>query len=277
MRRGIRVDRRAERTEVPDVLREPILPLPPMSPLEELDVLLALIASDGAGSQEVAFDWMARQRLSAVTGAVRFVRVAATLEDVAAVLLGRPGRFSPTSGEFWLIRGLDSALSALEVRSLTGEGPDAAHLMSLWRELTGRLPHAPRAAWRDREPIDAIPGVDYPSPVLLEDLLGRFRAADCYLDEPSWFQTLHPVRQACRIFARSARLAPFPQHNLLMAWLAACAWLRARAYPLLVLDPCDQRLVLRHVLADPAEGPVEWEERLVVQVRQRAGPFLRQP
>lgn len=257
--------------------QQPILPLPPMTPLEELDVLLALMASQGGNAHEVAFDWMGRQRLAAVTGAVRFVRIAATLEDVAAVLLGRPGRFAPSANEYWFIRGIDGALGLLEGRSVRGIGPDRVHLMELWRELTGRLPNAPQAAWRDREPVDAIPGVEYPAPELLEFLLERFHQEGGYLDEPAWFQGLHPVRQAWRIFVRCARLAPFPQHNLLMAWLAACAWLRARSYPLLVLDPSDQRLVLRHVLADPREGPVEWEERLLAQVRHRAAPFLRTP
>jgi hypothetical protein len=121
-------------------------------------------------------------------------------------------------------------------------------------------------ALRSDPPWDGVLYVPHPAPGELPALLDTFDAGHSYRDHPAVFASLHPVRQSFRVLWRFARLAPFPDLNLPMAWLAMCGHLLGKGYPLLVPEPSDRELVLRLVSGPPPLRMTRWEARLLATV-----------
>ena len=64
-----------------------------------------------------------------------------------------------------------------------------------------------------------------------------------------------------------SRLAPFPDFNLLFAWLAMNAFLLAKGYPTLLPERGDRALLARIAIAPPPRRIVQFESRLLDAAR----------
>ena len=172
-------------------------------------------------------------------------------DDARDVLAGRPGRLSPITQEHRMLRGLQECLRIVRQRAAEGAAPDGWFLVELFKTMTAELPRFRNNELRRGPPWDALLYVHYPSPEQLRSLLDTFDLAHCYRDLPPIFGALHPVRQGFRIFWRFARIAPFPDFNVLMAWFGMNAWLQAKGYPLVAADGGDQQMIPRMVGGPP--------------------------
>lgn len=190
--------------------------------------------------------------------------------DAAAVLAGRPGRLSPITQEHRLLRGLADCLQRIRQRAADGRAPDGWFLVELFRVMTAELPRFRNSDLRRGPPWDALLYVDYPAPEQLRVALDQFDADRCYRDTPMLFQGLHPVRQGFRILWRFARLAPFSDFNLVVAWLGMNAWLQAKGFPLLAAEQGDQQLLGRMVSGPPPSRFLPLEARVLQSLGEAA-------
>jgi hypothetical protein len=196
------------------------------------------------------------------------------VDDLAAqaVLHGGHGPLSPVNQEYRLIKGLHAGLQRVRERA-AGAPPDGWFAVEVWKLITAELPRFRNNELRRGPPWDAVLYLDYPAVDQLPFLLDTFDLAHCFRDQPPAFLPLHPVRQGFRILWRFARIAPFPDFNLLLGWVLMAAWLQWHGYPLLAPEPPDQVLLSRLLSGPPPTRVVQLERRLltVVEQLQRAG------
>lgn len=184
-------------------------------------------------------------------------------QDALDVLFDRQGRLSAITQEHRILRGLRECLRLVRGRAAAGLDPDGAFLVELFRTMTARLPRFANNDIRRGPPWDAQIYVNYPPAEHLRGLLESFDATRCYRDVPLVFHSLHPVRQGFRLLWRFARIAPFPDFNVVIGWLGMNAWLQARGYPLLPAAPGDQELVSKLLSGPPPSKVLQFEARLL--------------
>jgi hypothetical protein len=192
--------------------------------------------------------------------------IAMTGDDAAAILGGETGRYRPDDQEARLVVGLRRALRRVEEQALQGRLPDGWFLVELFRMLVGELPRFRDNTLRVDLPWDSVLYVPYPPAGEVRALLDTFDAAHAFRDFPSLFESLHPVRQSFRILWRFARIAPFPDFNLLMGLVAMNAWLLARGYPIISPDRGDRSMLGRLLAGPPPKRIVRFEARLLAAV-----------
>lgn len=208
-----------------------------------------------------------------VAGVLRLRGFVVTDEDAVHALAGTPGRLSAVAQEYRLLRGLGVCLGRIRERATQGQLPDGWFVADLFRSLTCELPRFRNNELRRGPPWDAVLYVNYPGSDELRFLLDTLDAPHHYRDQPMLWNALHPVRQGFRLCWRFARIAPFPDFNLVMAWLLLNAWLLAKGYPLLPADRSDQAMLTRLISGPPPSRMVPLEARLlgVVLPQRHAG------
>lgn len=184
-------------------------------------------------------------------------------DDAADVLHGRSSRLPPLSQEFRMLAGLGRCLGLVRARAAEGTPPDGWFFVELFRTMTAELPRFRNNDLRRGPPWDAQLYVTYPASEQLRGLLDTFDVRRSFRDLPLIFANMHPVRQGFRVMWRFARIAPFPDFNLVMAWLGMNAWLQAKGYPLLAIEPGDQELLARLVSGPPPTKVLQFESRLL--------------
>jgi hypothetical protein len=246
--------------------------------LERIDLALASHLVTGVGQSEPL---AAAQRVLDVVrgpaaGDATFVASLLRLrgfvvadEDAASVIDGSTGKLSPLAQEHRLIRGLSECLRLVRARATAGGSPDGWFLVELWRTMTAELPRFRNNELRRGPPWDAVLYVNYPGSDELRHLLDTFDQARHFRDQAAVFVPQHPVRQAFRLMWRFARIAPFPDFNLVIAWLAMNAWLQTKGYPLLAADHGDQALMAKLVSGPPPTRIVQLEARLLDAIGER--------
>ncbi|MBL8751056.1 MAG: hypothetical protein JNK78_17995 [Planctomycetes bacterium] len=191
-------------------------------------------------------------------------------DDASDVMLGRPTRLGPLTQEHRMLVGLGQCLALVRQRAAEGAAPDGWFLAELFRTMTRDLPRFRNNDLRRGPPWDAQLYLSYPAPEQLHGLLGTFDLQRSYRDQPMLFANLHPVRQGFRLLWRFARIAPFPDFNLVMAWLGMNAWLQTKGYPLVAVESGDQELLARLVSGPPPIKIVSFESRLLRQLGECA-------
>lgn len=243
--------------------------------LERIDLTLASRLAGAVGEPEPlaiaqrVIDALRRPAPSDATFVASLLRVRGFVvddDDAAAVLFRRPGRFGPLTQEHRMLAGLGQCLGMVRSRAAEGASPDGPFLVELFRAMTADLPRFRNNDLRRGPPWDAQLWLNYPPPEQLRGLLDTFDTEHSYRDVPGLFATLHPVRQAFRILWRFARIAPFPDFNLVMAWLAMNAWLQTKGYPLIAVEDGDQALLGRLVSGPPPTKVLHFESRLLRQI-----------
>lgn len=184
-------------------------------------------------------------------------------QDAADVLAGRPSRLAPVTQEHRLLHGLADALRLLRLRASDGRTPDGWFLVELFRVLSAELPRFRNNELRRGPPWDAVLYVDYPTPDRLRLMLDDFHVDTCFRDAAAVFQPLHPVRQGFRMMWRFLRLAPFPDFNVIVGWLALNAWLQAKGFPLMPAAAGDGQALTRLVSGPPPSRAPLFEARLL--------------
>ena len=184
-------------------------------------------------------------------------------KDAVEVLQGTSRRLAPACQESQLLFGLVDVLQMIRDRASQGRAPDGWFQVELFKVMTRGLPRFRNNALRVDQPWDGVLYVNHPRPGELTAVLDRFNYANRYRDLPAIFDRLHPLRQAFRILWRFARIAPFPDLNVPMAWLAMCGWLLSRGYPMLSPEGADRELIARFVSGPPPTRVVRWESRLL--------------
>lgn len=194
-------------------------------------------------------------------------------EDAKAVLRGTSGRLAPVNQEFRMIRGLAAGLQLVRERAAAGEPPDGWFAVEIWKQMTAELPRFHNNDLRRGPPWDAVLYLNYPSPDQLAYLLDTFDIEHSFRDQPLLFSAFHPVRQGFRIMWRFARIAPFPDFNLLMGWMLMVSWLQWKGYPMIMPEHTDQVMLSRLLSGPPPQRIVQFEKRLLdaVTERQQAG------
>jgi hypothetical protein len=186
--------------------------------------------------------------------------------DAVQVLEGTSRRLLPQSQESQLLFGLVDVLQMMRDRASRGRPPDGWFLVELFKTMTRGLPRFRNNALRIDQPWDGLLYVAHPRPTELTDVLDRFDHGHRYRDQAALFDRMHPLRQGFRVLWRFARIAPFPDLNVPMAWLAMSSWLLSRGYPMLVPEAGDRELVARLVAAPPPGRVVQWEARLLKSI-----------
>ncbi len=190
-------------------------------------------------------------------------------DDIAEALAGRGTRLARESQEHQMALGLADALRAMRDRAAGGEPPDGHFLMDLFQAMTRGVARFRGNLLRADAPWDAVLYVVYPKPDELRRILDSFHRANCYRDLPQYFETLHPVRQAFRVLWRLARVAPFPDFNQVMAWVAMCSYLMSRGYPAITPDASDRTLLQNLMTGPPPMRVVQWEARVLAAAEGR--------
>ena len=186
--------------------------------------------------------------------------------DAVEVLEGSSRRLMPASQESQLLFGLVDVLQMVRDRASQGRAPDGWFLVELFKTMTRGLPRFRNNALRIDQPWDGMLYVQHPRPAELTAALDRFDYGNRYFDMPSSFDRLHPLRQGFRILWRFARIAPFPDLNVPMAWIAMCSWLLSRGYPMLTPEPGDREIMPRFVAGPAPIRVVQWEARLLQSI-----------
>ncbi|MBM3974354.1 MAG: hypothetical protein FJ301_09680 [Planctomycetes bacterium] len=250
-----------------------------LSVLERIDLALASrMLTPGADNEPIA---AAQRALDGVrqpgVGDVLFLASLLRLrgfvladQDAADVLGGRPSRLSPVTQEHRLLRGLAECLQRIRQRAADGREPDGWFLVELFRTMTTEMPRFHNNDLRRGPPWDALLYVDYPAPDQLRVALDRFEPEHYYRDAAMVFQALHPVRQGFRLFWRFARLAPFADFNVVIAWLGLNAWLQAKGFPLLAAAPGDSQALVRLISGPPPKRLPLFEARLLASLGEVA-------
>lgn len=250
------------------------LPQARHSLLERLDVAIASRLSQGANPRDLAtsaHSFQARlfeQQAEDARFIASLLRLRGFIvmdDDAAHVLSRHRSRFRPNDQEWLLIRGLTDVLQMVRDRASQGIPPDGWFLVELFKVMTRGVARFRNNVLRQDQPWDAVLYVRYPAPGDLRFLLDTFNGAHRYRDRP-FFDKLHPVRQACRVLWRFCRIAPFPDFNQLMAWVAMNAYLLSKGYPMLVPEQRDRELLTRLVGGPAPKRLVQFESRLLAQV-----------
>lgn len=189
-------------------------------------------------------------------------------DDAIEVLEGSSRRLMPASQESQLLFGLVDVMEMMRERASQGRAPDGWFLVELFKTMTRGLPRFRNNALRIDQPWDGMLYVQHPRPAELTAMLDRFDYGNRYFDAPSSFDRLHPLRQGFRILWRFARIAPFPDLNVPMAWLAMCSWLLARGYPFLMPENADREVMPRFVAGPPPQRVAAWEARMLEHIRE---------
>jgi hypothetical protein len=198
--------------------------------------------------------------------ALRGIRVEA--RDALDVLNARSRHFMPDHQEHSLIVGLKGVLNLIRERGSRGVPPDGWCLVDLFRVLTRDIARFRGNDLRRDQPWDAILYVRYPPADDVRTLLDTFHPDHCFRDLPQAFERLHPVRKAFRILWRFARIAPFPDFNLVMAFVAMNSSLLANGYPPVFPEPGD-REVLTHLVTGPVPQRITGFEARLLQVVEK--------
>jgi hypothetical protein len=188
-----------------------------------------------------------------------------TTERVSRVLEGR--EHEANDQERVLIQGLDQVFGRLLERARDGELPDGWFVFTLFQVMTRHLPRFANNHLRRDAPWDALLHVPYPAPLALGGLLDDFTAASRYRDVPQIHALLHPVRRSFRLCWRFARIAPFPDFNLVFAFIGMNAHQLALGYPLLIPDAKDRPLLEALIKGPPPRRIVQYEARLALALR----------
>jgi hypothetical protein len=154
------------------------------------------------------------------------------------------------------------------VQCSEGQPPDGWHLAEQFKLFSRGVVRFRRNSLRRDLPWDAILYVKYPEAEKVRGLLDSFNLDVCYGDNPLRFQRAHPVRQAFRIMWRLARIAPFPDFNLVMAFVAMSEYLLYKGYPLFCPEPEDRALLHRMVSGPVPSRMMRFESRLLGRVKQ---------
>lgn len=240
--------------------------------LERVDLALASqLVESGDEAEPIAnaqrvFDGVRRPAPSDIRFVAALLRLRGFVvdeEDAKAVLGGNPGRLEPVSQEFRMIRGLGAGLQLVRERAARGLPPDGWFAVEIWKRMTADLPRFRNNEIRRGPPWDSVLYVNYPAPDQLRYLLDTFDFEHRFRDLPAMFDSHHPVRQGFRILWRFARIAPFPDFNILMGWMLMTGWLQLKGYPLLVPEPPDQVMLARLLGGPPPSRIVQLERRLL--------------
>lgn len=190
-------------------------------------------------------------------------------DDVQAVIDGDAGRFDPGHHEYALIDGL------LRVRRRLAEldigvsmAPDGWVLMDLFKEFVSNVARFRNNFMRRDTPWDAILYVKYPDSVNLEQYLDNFNIDNSYMDNTVRFENLHPVRQAFRVMWHFARIAPFPDFNITMAWVAMDMYLLHAGYPMIIPQRGD-REILHRMMSGPVPLKIRFLERRLLGILEQ--------
>lgn len=159
------------------------------------------------------------------------------------------------------IAGLDRALDRILSRGRAGRLPGGRFAVDLFETVTRGLPRFANNHLRRDLPWDALRGVTYPKPDAIVGMLERLAPEQKYRELPVVFDKLHPVRTGFRAMWRLARIAPFPDFNLMFAFLFMNAIHVAGGYPLMMPQASD-----RHLLEGVVSGCVP---RRIVQFESR--------
>ncbi|MEZ5966922.1 MAG: Fic family protein [Planctomycetota bacterium] len=248
--------------------------VPTLTYLERLDVKLATRMVPRAETLDLRappetwahllVDATMRTRPAAglVCGHLELRGVDLRLTEVQAALTGRAGRYQPGQQEYAFIQGMARCLALLRQRAEAQVAPDGAFAVDLFRAFAGDLARF-KANWLRRDmPWDGLIYVPYPDASEVPRLLGSFVEATCYRDLPLRFARLHPVRQAFRVLWRLARIAPFPDFNVLIAFLAMNTYLLVKGYPAITPMPGDRELLNKVLSGPPPARIAAFEARL---------------
>lgn len=187
-------------------------------------------------------------------------------EDVCEVLGARTSRLAPSTQEHALIRGLHRVLQMMRELAGAGHQLDGCFLMAAFEAMTAPMPRFRNNVLRRDKPWDSTLHVSYPEPADLDELLRSFHEANRFRDLPHLFDAMHPVRRAIRILWRAARIAPFPDFNLLMAWVAMCTYLQCSGYPRIAPRPEDGAMLQKLVSGPPPLRSIQIESRVLETV-----------
>ena len=189
-------------------------------------------------------------------------------EDVEAVRSGKANRYSESQHEHAIINGLCAVFRVMHKRAAEGRPPDGWHLADLFKLFSKGVVRFRSNSLRRDLPWDAILYVKYPDTERVRSLLDGFNLDVCYGDNPLRFHSLHPVRQAFRLMWGLARIAPFPDFNLVMAFVAMSEYLLYKGYPLFCPEPED-RAVLHRMVSGPVPSRImRFESRLLGRVKK---------
>lgn len=250
---------------------------PPYNLLERLDLALAQRLTTRA--QRLDIQQAAEQGVDLVglprgndaewiSGVLALRGIRLQARDVLDVLNSRSRHFSSDHQEHALIIGLKGVLNLMRERGARGVQPDGWCLVDLFRVLTRQIARFRGNDLRRDQPWDAILYVRYPPPDDVRGLLDTFHPDYRFRDIPQAFDRLHPVRKGFRILWRFARIAPFPDFNLVMAFVAMNASLLANGYPAVFPEPHD-REVLTHLVSGPVPQRVTGFETRLLQLVER--------
>jgi hypothetical protein len=246
--------------------------------LERLDLALAAkLAASNVDQEPVTGaerfqDWLVRPHGGDAAWIASLLRLRGLVifdDDVAQALLGKSRRLAPSSQEYQLARGLADVLLQMRQRAHRGTGPDGAFLVHAFETMTRGIPRFRGNTLRSDQPWDAILFVNYPAPDELQGILDTFDHAHGFRDLRLLYEQFHPVRQAFRLMWRFCRVAPFPDFNLVMGWIAMCAHLMSKGYPALRPELPDRSLVQKMVAGPPPIRLVQFEARLLEAVEAR--------
>jgi len=187
-------------------------------------------------------------------------------EDAVEVLGGVSKRLQASSQEHQLLLGLHDVLQMLRDRASQGRLPDGWFVVEMFKVMTRGLARFRNNWLRTDEPWDGILYVAHARADELNHILDTFDYAHRYRDLPQLFDAFHPLRQGFRLMWRLARIAPFPDFNLPMAWLTMNGWLLAKGYPLLLPEATDRDVCKRLISGPPPTRLVQWEARLLASI-----------
>lgn len=172
-------------------------------------------------------------------------------QDVAAVIAGDESRYDPDCHEHNLIAGMARVYECLLQRADPCRAPDGWLMVELFKEFTRDVKRFRNNFTRRDMPWDAILYVNHPKHDDVSACLDSFRLENYYTDNSLRFKSLHPVRQSFRVMWHFARIAPFPDFNLTMAWVALNLYLLHCGYPMLLAERDDRERLYRLIT-----GPV---------------------
>jgi hypothetical protein len=184
-------------------------------------------------------------------------------EDVDAVLCGRASKYVESQHEHAMIRGLGRVFRVIHEHAGQGRAPDGWHLAQLFKVFSRGVARFRNNSLRRDTPWDAILYVKYPAPERVRSLLDSFNLDECYGDNPLRFRNLHPVRQSFRVLWRLARIAPFPDFNLVMAFVAMSEHMLYEGYPLFCPEPEDRAMLHRLVSGPVPNRVMRFESRML--------------
>lgn len=164
------------------------------------------------------------------------------------------------------IRGLDRALDRILARGRNGMLPDGWFTVKLFDTVTQGLPRFANNHIRRDSPWDALRNLAYPKPDQVGGLLDRFSPQHRFRDVPMVYDDTHPVRRGFRALWRFARISPFPDFNLLFAFVFMNAYHLASGYPLIAPTPSDKTLLENLVVGPVPRRIVQFESRLLETV-----------